>query len=195
MTDYANIIDRDAIVLSGSADHKFPQDELILEIDFRADAPAVSLFERTAWTASDGVPGAVYRGDISWITLASGPAVVDMEQLRKQLSEGGALAHFIDREIERRNQPRAQGLEAFDFPEDLDWQTRESLIDDRFAFWSTIDWCQDEAAHVISAQTTDETLAELAEGWEDHARGEKVILDAPVLEFLRDFRDELRAEA
>ena len=56
---------------------------------------------------------------------------------------------------------------------------------------ATGDWAYDHMQHDISADTTDERLDELVAEYEEDAQGTGYILDSDLIDWMRDYRDDL----
>lgn len=66
--------------------------------------------------------------------------------------------------------------------------------DSKYSFWEAGEWLLEGARSVVTAQTTDEELAEWADAWMSHAQAENVVLDEAALDWLTNYRDQLREE-
>lgn len=79
------------------------------------------------------------------------------------------------------------------------WDALAALTDEinelpshQWGLWRAEEWLNDYATEYIDADTTPEKIAELAADLEEEAKGDHIILDEDVSEFLTSFQSELK---
>lgn len=195
---YADLLDGIERVLDGQ-EYSY-RDELRLSIE----EDGVSLYTVWRGASDNSVLFSEHYGARKTFAVAVGPAVLDLDGLRRDLGAGGDLAVLIKRihdglstDYDRDANLRGTLTEdAEDAVSDLDYALDDHrYVLDSWGFWDETDWVSPNARCDITAETTDKEIAAYLKQVRAEAPGERVILSGDATEYLIALRDELREEA
>lgn len=201
MTDYSSRIEHISPMLDGKEYHY--SDELTLDID----DSGVSVFVRTRYSGDNGIPMDVWHGRRREYVLATGPAVINIDQIREDLKDGGDLSILIDRiraghdvEWDGSNFVGKLNEDADEAERELDRMVNDDrrgnpYIDDGWSVWDEDEWVYQAMTDEVKADWTDERIDEWLTEIRSFADGDFVMLTGDATEYVREYRDGLRAEA
>ena len=205
MTDYTNILDdvtlTDLVATGGSSGHT-PYDVPYIQSD---DDGAVRLGIRRVYSHPEGVPMRIWHGVDRQYDMSGNP---DVEELRADLAEGGAIAVLIDR-IKAGHSTVWDGNNYVGrLTEDAvnaDDELNTLLSDYAQSGWGAMsvgDWLAglgSDRAILDGCGLTDmsgpDAIVTVAEDLIDDARNNKVVLTGDVVAYLTKLRDRVRQDA
>ena len=205
MTDYTSILDgvtQDALAATGGGPGHTPYDVPYIQID---DDGAVRLGIRRVYGHPDATPMRIWHRVDRQYDMSGNP---DVEELRADLAEGGAIAVLIDRikaghstVWDGNNNVGRLTEDAICAADDLDGL----VADYRQSGWSAMsveDWLAplgSDRAQLDGCGLTDmsgpDAIDAAAEALDVEARNDKVVLTGDVVAYLTKLRDRVRQDA
>lgn len=201
MTDYSSRIEHISPMLDGKEHHY--SDELTLDID----DSGVSVFVRTRYSSDNGIPMDVWHGRRREYVLATGPAVIALDQIREDLKDGGKLSILIDRiraghSVDwdgsnfrgKLNDDADEADRELDSMINDDWRGNP-YVNDGWSVWDESEYAYDAMKTEVKSDWTNERIEEWLTEIRSFADGDCVMLTGDATEYVREYRDKLRAEA
>ena len=205
MTDYTSILDgvtQEELAATGGSSGHTPYDVPYIQID---DDGAVFFGVRTIYGHSEGIPERIYRGVDRRYNMSGNP---DVEELRADLADGGAIAVLIDRiktghstVWDGNNTVGQQTEDAVNADDELN-RLLSDYAESGWTAWDVRDWLAglgSDRAILDGCGLTDmsgpDAIVTVAEDLIDDARNNKVVLTGDVVAYLTKLRDRVRQDA